>query len=31
MFLDIQIDSIILKTNDEQMTLTTKEIIVYDL
>ena len=31
MFLSIQIDLIILKTDGEQFTLTTKKIIVYHL
>jgi len=31
MFLDIQIDLIIHKTDDEQFTLTTKKIIAYHL
>jgi len=31
MFLNIQIDLIILKTYDQQFTLTTKKIIVYHL
>jgi len=31
MFLNIQIDFIILKTDDEQFTLTTKKIIAYHL
>jgi len=31
MFLNIQIDLIILKTDDKQFTLTTKKVIAYHL
>jgi len=31
MFLNIQVDLIILKTDDKQLTLTTKKVIAYHL